>query len=295
MIEKDNILGFPLYRFYYDEKKVQGVLNSLLKLSWVPNTTNWMWDGVTEDGTGSTLHELPEFSDIFEWMQKCFDEIAEDMGMTCDLKINSSWSHLSQKGNSFFEHAHGNAFVSSTYYASGSSEDKTVWLLPNPYFHGSNIFPCGPTYPGKDHKYFLTHEEPTEPGKFVVFPSTVSHYAQENTSDADRVTISCDAFPTGLINQGYTSRLRVQVQQESMTTKFFYIVEHYVPFPQSEYGGLWNVIAENDEECFDLITNRDDGNFNERYYGDLRENIMNSRTYALSEDLDSGVVEEFTT
>ena len=65
-----------------------------------------------------------------------------------------------------------------------------------------------------------------------------------------------------------------------MTTKFFYIVEHYVPFPQSEYGGLWNVIAENDEECFDLITNRDDGNFNERYYGDLRENIMNSRTYA---------------
>ena len=30
MIEKDNILGFPLYRFYYDEKKVQGVLNSLL-------------------------------------------------------------------------------------------------------------------------------------------------------------------------------------------------------------------------------------------------------------------------
>jgi hypothetical protein len=31
-------------------------------------------------------------------------------------------------------------------------------------------------------------------------------------------------------------------------TKFFYIVDHYVPFPSSEYGGIWNVIAEDDDE-----------------------------------------------
>ena len=47
------------------------------------------------------------------------------------------------------------------------------------------------------------------------------------------------------------------IQSESnpseMMTKFFYIVDHYVPFPSSEYGGIWNVIAENDDECFDLI------------------------------------------
>ena len=28
---------------------------------------------------------------------------------------------------------------------------------------------------------------------------------------------------------------------ESMT-KFFYIVDHFVPFPTSEYGGVWNVM-----------------------------------------------------
>ena len=81
---------------------------------------------------------------------------------------------------------------------------------------------------------------------------------------------------------------------ESMT-KFFYIVDHYVPFPSSEYGGIWNVIAEDDDECFDLITGTDDGDFNSKYYGNLRENILKSRTYALSEDLESQVVEEFTT
>jgi len=80
-----------------------------------------------------------------------------------------------------------------------------------------------------------------------------------------------------------------------MAQKFLYIVEHYIPFPQSEYGGIWNVIAEDDEECFDIITAQDDDNFNEKYYGDLREKIINSQTFAHAEDLESRIVEEFTT
>jgi hypothetical protein len=77
--------------------------------------------------------------------------------------------------------------------------------------------------------------------------------------------------------------------------KLFYIVDHYVPFPSSEYGGIWNVIAEDDDECFDLITGADDGDFNQKFYAHLRENILNSRTYALAEELESKIVEEFTT
>jgi len=80
-----------------------------------------------------------------------------------------------------------------------------------------------------------------------------------------------------------------------MAQKFLYIVDHYVPFPSSEYGGIWNVIAEDDDECFDLITGTDEEGFNQQYYGNLRENILKSRTYALSEDLESVIVEEFTT
>jgi hypothetical protein len=80
-----------------------------------------------------------------------------------------------------------------------------------------------------------------------------------------------------------------------MAQKFLYIVDHYIPFPSSEYGGLWNVIAEDDEECFDLISAEDDGNFYEQHYSNLRENILNARTYALAENVDSCVVEQFTT
>ena len=79
-----------------------------------------------------------------------------------------------------------------------------------------------------------------------------------------------------------------------MAQKFLYIVEHFIPFPRSEYGGLWNVVAENDDECFDIIT-ESDGEFNQQYYSNLRENILKARTFALAEDIDSCLVEEFTT
>jgi len=79
-----------------------------------------------------------------------------------------------------------------------------------------------------------------------------------------------------------------------MTTKFLYIVEHFVPFPQSEYGGIWNVIARDDDECFDLITERDQ-EFNVKYYGNLRNNIQNSTVLALEGVQESCIVEEFTT
>jgi hypothetical protein len=81
-----------------------------------------------------------------------------------------------------------------------------------------------------------------------------------------------------------------------MTQKYFYVVDHYVPFPASEYGGLWNVIAADDNECFELIVAEDGGNFNQPHYNKLRENIEKSYTYALAEDnLDSCIVTEFTT
>lgn len=77
--------------------------------------------------------------------------------------------------------------------------------------------------------------------------------------------------------------------------KYIYIVDHYVPFPSSQYGGLWNVVAEDDNECFDLISAEDSGGYYEHHYTNLKENIINARVYELAEDVDSQVVESFTT
>jgi len=76
---------------------------------------------------------------------------------------------------------------------------------------------------------------------------------------------------------------------------YLYIVDHYVPFPSSEYGGIWNVIAQTDDECFDLITDDDDSNFYEMHYSRLRENILNARKFALATEETSRIVDSFTT
>jgi hypothetical protein len=76
--------------------------------------------------------------------------------------------------------------------------------------------------------------------------------------------------------------------------KNLYIVDHFCPFPTSEYGGIWNVIAENDEECYDLIV-ESDNEYNVEYYPNLRDRILNARVFALAEEVESQVVESFTT
>lgn len=77
--------------------------------------------------------------------------------------------------------------------------------------------------------------------------------------------------------------------------KYMYVVDHYVPYPQSE-GGQWAVIAQDDDECFDIIAGDDQNYLNEMYYGQLRENINKAEVHALqSEDVRSQIVKEFTT
>ena len=76
--------------------------------------------------------------------------------------------------------------------------------------------------------------------------------------------------------------------------KHLFVVDHFVPFPISEYGGIWTVIAKDEEECFDLISHEDDA-FNFEFYGKLRENIKKSPKYSLVDELESKIVTSFLT
>ena len=75
-------------------------------------------------------------------------------------------------------------------------------------------------------------------------------------------------------------------------TKFLYIVDYYAPSSHSD-GGLLNVIAENDDECFDLIVDWDNEEWTEQY-GKLRENVIKAQRFSLVNDEQSRVVETFT-
>ena len=76
--------------------------------------------------------------------------------------------------------------------------------------------------------------------------------------------------------------------------KYLYIVEHFLPFPISEYSGIWNVIANDDNECFDLIVAEDDNQYPE-HYNKLRENVIKAQRFSLVDEYESSVIEAFLT
>lgn len=76
--------------------------------------------------------------------------------------------------------------------------------------------------------------------------------------------------------------------------KRLYIVDYWVPFPQSEYGGMINLIAEDDEEAFDLLLEEESLNL-PGFERNLMENIRKAQKFSLMDDYESGVIEAFTT
>jgi len=79
-----------------------------------------------------------------------------------------------------------------------------------------------------------------------------------------------------------------------MAQKFLYLVDFWVPFPASEYSGLLAVVGKDDNEVHDILLQwRDD--YLEKYDYLIMQEVVNARTYALAEDVESSVVESFTT
>ena len=75
--------------------------------------------------------------------------------------------------------------------------------------------------------------------------------------------------------------------------KYLYIVDYWVPFPSSEYGGMINVIAENDNECHDILRDSDD--YDALYHPKIMERVVAAPRFALVDEEESRIVESFTT
>ena len=76
--------------------------------------------------------------------------------------------------------------------------------------------------------------------------------------------------------------------------KYLYIVDYWVPFPSSEYGGTISVIAENDNECHDILLEWDD-ECNSEYDNLIMQNVVKAPKFALLDEEPSRVVDSFTT
>jgi len=75
--------------------------------------------------------------------------------------------------------------------------------------------------------------------------------------------------------------------------RYLYVVDYWVPFPASEYGGLITLIAENDTEALELLS--DEESFREEYKSLIMEKIITATKLELANDYESGIIEAFCT
>jgi hypothetical protein len=75
--------------------------------------------------------------------------------------------------------------------------------------------------------------------------------------------------------------------------KSLYIVDYWVPFPSSEYGGVVSLIAESDTEAFAILSQEEQ--FDERYVNLIMPNVVSAQKFVLKDDYESGIIDSFTT
>lgn len=76
--------------------------------------------------------------------------------------------------------------------------------------------------------------------------------------------------------------------------KYLFLVYHSPDC--SEYGNLFNVIAENDSECLDVILNNPESDYTILIDEEsLEQDVVNAKRFALSENLNSQLVNHLST
>lgn len=80
--------------------------------------------------------------------------------------------------------------------------------------------------------------------------------------------------------------------------KYIYLIDYWVPFPSSEYGGMISVIATDDQECFDLLTDsnaEETSGFDNKYEDRIMPNIVKAPKFALADQEESRIFDVFIT
>ena len=75
--------------------------------------------------------------------------------------------------------------------------------------------------------------------------------------------------------------------------KYVYIMDYWVPFPSSEYGGVLTIIAENDDEVYNLICSED--GIDQGHTDLIMPMIQKAQKLELGNDYKSSIIDAFIT
>ena len=73
-----------------------------------------------------------------------------------------------------------------------------------------------------------------------------------------------------------------------------YVGDYWAPFPSSEYGGTWSVVAENVEQCIDFLRG---AGYDDQYESLIPDAVAKAKCFELNpgREYEPGIVDTFFT
>lgn len=146
------------------------------------------------------IHKREEYSVLFEWINKCVEEVKFEEVYFCDhLKISQAWLNKSFPGEETIPHWHANSVISGIFYFD-DHEVPTNFAFRDHWYVGHPD--AGQSYIKLSHREersMIFHEVKSVSGDLILFPSTFAHGVEANYSEDNRYTLSFNTFPHGSV------------------------------------------------------------------------------------------------
>ena len=193
----NHLFSIPLMEFEYgqiseDENKIiNHYLNDLR-----PNVYNFTTRESYILDKEKGLSNLKKFINraIYTYVKSVIvgDEYNQD---ELNFKITQSWANLTQPGSvGHHQHTHSNSVISGVLYVQTNDDDSVTFA--NNYLASTTI-----KTPVKVYNQFNSDSWrfPVNTGKLLLFPSNLPHQVESVNGKEDRISLSFNVFPYGIL------------------------------------------------------------------------------------------------
>ena len=145
------------------------------------------------------LHELPEFSDLFEYVRDTTITVLEFLKVGYrEVKVTACWATINAPGRGHPKHAHPNSFLSGVYYVQTQRGTDTI-NFHDPRAQTAIIRPpVTELVAANADQAVITVTD----GTLLLFPSWLEHSVDANVSKQVRMSVSFN-----IMFSDYTDRL----------------------------------------------------------------------------------------
>ena len=190
-----NLFSVPLAEFDYNQISEQ----DYQKIREILQDTTQNVSNKTSRETYVLDKHLPKLREFFESCIKIYVEKVILGGQydqdKLDFQITQSWINLTKPGESHHTHTHANSFISGVYYVKADPS------LDNITFYNDILSTDMIKFNIQKYNQFNsgTWLFPVGTGKLILFPSSLPHSVDPTKGQEDRISLSFNVFPFGVI------------------------------------------------------------------------------------------------